>query len=93
MLVLTVKVQTDYTFQELWNSVPRGEDADETLAIIHEYGMDNDFMEYMASYYYGSTPDLFEVEQWLKYDRDNIFNAIELDFEAWEAEKEAAEEA
>ncbi len=89
MLVLTIEVKDDYSFQELWNSIPRDSAADETLAIVHEYGMENDLMQYLSGYF-TETPSIRDVERILRCDRDNIFKAIELDFEAWEAEKEEA---
>jgi len=86
-MALTVTVQTDYTFQELWNSVPCYSEANETLAIIHEYGMDNDFMEYANAYFINCAPSMETMIAWLDYDREITFKAIGLDYEAWEAEK------
>ncbi len=83
-----IMVKMECTFQELWNSIPRNSAADETLAIVHEYGMENDLMEYIENYF-TFTPHIDEIERILRCDRDNIFKAIGLDFDAWEAEKDA----
>lgn len=70
-------IKKDYDFYDLCNSCWSG--AQDTLRIIRDYDKEEEFMEHLKEVfesYFNNVPTMTEVNDYLWFDWENIFEAL-----------------
>ena len=70
-------IKNDYDFNELIENCWSG--AEDTLETIREHDMEDEFMDWLESYYGDEIPTLTEVNDLLRFEDDFVFEQINLD--------------
>ena len=74
-----MEIKDYYGFDDLENRCWSG--AEDTLATIREHDMEDEFMDWLESYYGDEIPTLTEVNDLLRFDSEWVFDMIGLDLE------------
>lgn len=72
-----MEIKDYYGFDDLENRCWSG--AEDTLATIREHDMEDEFMDWLESYFGDEIPTLTEVNDLLRFDDDWVFEQIGLD--------------
>lgn len=72
-----MEIKDYYGFDDLENKCWSG--AEDTLATIREHDMEDEFMDWIESYFGDEIPTLTEVNDLLRFDGDWVFEQIGLD--------------
>lgn len=72
-----MEIKDYYDFDDLENKCWSG--AEDTLATIREHDMEDEFMDWLESYFGDEIPTLTEVNDLLRFDGDWVFEQIGLD--------------
>lgn len=72
-----MEIKDYYGFDDLENRC--WSDAEDTLATIREHDMEDEFMDWLESYFGDEIPTLTEVNDLLRFDDEWVFEQIGLD--------------
>ncbi len=81
-----MEIKDYFDFNDLVNRCWSG--AEDTLETIGEYDMENEFMNWLESYYGDEIPTLTEVNDLLWFESEWIFEQIGIEFDDDEDEDE-----
>ena len=85
-----MEIKDYYGFDDLENRCWSG--AEDTLETIGEYDMEDEFMNWLESYYGDEIPTLTEVNDLLWFESEWIFEQIGLDLELEDDDEDEDEE-
>lgn len=70
-------IKKDLDFYDLQNEC--WSNAEDTLAKIAEYDMEDEFMDWLESYYGDEIPTMTELNDLLRFEEDFVYESIGLD--------------
>ena len=93
-----MEIKDYYGFDDLKDKCWSG--AEDTLATIREHDMEDEFMDWLESYFGDEIPTLTEVNDLLRFDGDWVFEQIGLDpdeddydnYEDWDEDDDDCED-
>ena len=72
-----MEIKMEFNFYDLQQNCWSG--ALDTLETIYYHDMEDEFMDYMEQVFYDEIPTLTEVNDWLRFEADEIFNVLGID--------------
>ena len=83
-------IKKDLDFYDLQNEC--WSNAEDTLAKIAEYDMEDEFMDWLESYYGDEIPTMTELNDLLRFEEDFVYESIGLDTDEDEDEEDDDDE-
>lgn len=77
-----MEIKQDYSVYQLMCVCWSG--AEDTLQTIIHHDLEDEFMDLFEEVWYGQIPDLTQVNDWLRFDWEDIFDCLGIDWEEGE---------